>query len=96
MVTLNSKKGGTSMVETDHMMAVRSRINELAAKAKSPEGLTKDEVAERADLRAEFLDNFRKSFRSQVEMLQVYDENGNEVTPEKVKKIQRDKGLRDN
>ena len=38
MVTLNSKKGGTSMVETDHMMAVRSRINELAAKAKSPEG----------------------------------------------------------
>ena len=88
MVTLNSKKGGTSMVETDHMMAVRSR--------KSPEGLTKDEVAERADLRAEFLDNFRKSFRSQVEMLQVYDENGNEVTPEKVKKIQRDKGLRDN
>lgn len=84
------------MTETDHIMAVRSRINELAAKAKTPEGLTKDEITERADLRMEFLDNFRKSFRSQVEMLQVYDEDGKEVTPEKVKKIQREKGLRDN
>lgn len=84
------------MTETDHIMAVRSRINELAAKAKTPEGLTKDEITERADLRIEFLDNFRKSFRSQVEMLQVYDEDGKEVTPEKVKKIQREKGLRDN
>jgi len=29
-------------------------------------------------------------------MLQVYDKDGNEVTPEKVKKIQRERGLRDN
>lgn len=84
------------MAETEHMMAVRTRINELAAKAKNSEGLTEEEIAERAELRAEFLDNFRKAFRSQVEMLQVYDEDGNEVTPEKVKKIQRDKGIRDN
>ncbi|SCB77758.1 DUF896 domain-containing protein [Weissella bombi] len=84
------------MAETEHMMAVRTRINELAAKAKTAEGLTEEEIAERAELRAEFLDNFRKSFRSQVEMLQVYDDDGNEVTPEKVKKIQREKGLRDN
>ncbi|CAM4358564.1 DUF896 domain-containing protein [Weissella hellenica] len=84
------------MAETEHMMAVRTRINELAAKAKTSEGLTEEEIAERAELRAEFLDNFRKAFRSQVEMLQVYDEDGNEVTPEKVKKIQRDKGIRDN
>ncbi len=84
------------MAETEHMMAVRTRINELAAKAKISEGLTEEEISERAELRAEFLDNFRKAFRSQVEMLQVYDEDGNEVTPEKVKKIQRDKGIRDN
>jgi uncharacterized protein YnzC (UPF0291/DUF896 family) len=84
------------MAETEHMMAVRTRINELAAKAKTSEGLTEEEISERAELRAEFLDNFRKAFRSQVEMLQVYDEDGNEVTPEKVKKIQRDKGSRDN
>ena len=68
----------------------------MAAKAKTSEGLTEEEITERAELRAEFLDNFRKSFRSQVEMLQVYDDDGNEVTPEKVKKIQREKGLRDN
>ena len=84
------------MAETDRMLAVRTRINELAAKAKTPEGLTDDEIAERADLRAEFLENFRVAFRSQVEMLQVFDDDGNEVTPDKVKDIQREKGLRDN
>ena len=84
------------MAETDRMLAVRTRINELAAKAKTPEGLTDDEIAERADLRAEFLENFRAAFRSQVEMLQVFDDDGNEVTPDKVKDIQREKGFRDN
>ncbi|MCT0022026.1 DUF896 domain-containing protein [Weissella cibaria] len=84
------------MAETDRMLAVRTRINELAAKAKTAEGLTDDEIAERADLRAEFLENFRAAFRSQVEMLQVFDDDGNEVTPDKVKDIQREKGLRDN
>ncbi|TVV27297.1 DUF896 domain-containing protein [Weissella cibaria] len=84
------------MAETDRMLAVRTRINELAAKAKTPEGLTDDEISERADLRAEFLENFRAAFRSQVEMLQVFDDDGNEVTPDKVKDIQREKGLRDN
>lgn len=79
----------------DHMVAVRERINELAAKAKTDAGLTEAETKERAELREEFLANFRKSFRSQVEMLQVYDDDGNEVTPEKVHQIQRDKGLRD-
>lgn len=83
------------MAESERMLAVRARINELAAKAKTEEGLTKEEEAERADLRAEFLENFKAAFRSQVEMMQVFDENGNEVTPEKVKEVQRDKGLRD-
>lgn len=88
-------QGGQS-AETDHMAAVRTRINELAAKAKTADGLTSEEEAERAELRAEFLANFRKAFRSQVEMLQVFDDDGNEVTPEKVRQIQRDKGVRDN
>jgi len=84
------------MAETERMLAVRTRINELAAKAKAPEGLTAEEETERQALRAEFLENFRAAFRSQVEMLQVFDDDGNEVTPEKVKDIQREKGLRDN
>ena len=70
------------------------RINELAHKAKS-EGLTEAETAERQTLRDAYLKDFRESFRSQVEMLQVYDKEGKEVTPEKVKDIQREKGLRD-
>ncbi|QIL50904.1 DUF896 domain-containing protein [Weissella coleopterorum] len=84
------------MSEDNHMLAVRERINELAAKAKLPAGLTEEELVERKALRAEFLENFRASFRSQVEMLQVFDKDGKEVTPDKVKDIQRDKGLRDN
>lgn len=70
------------------------RINELAHKAKA-EGLTPEETAERQELRDAYLKDFRASFRSQVEMLQVYDKEGKEVTPEKVKDIQREKGLRD-
>lgn len=70
------------------------RINELAHKAKA-EGLTPEETAERQELRDAYLRDFRASFRSQVEMLQVYDKDGKEVTPEKVKDIQREKGLRD-
>ncbi|MCH5464285.1 DUF896 domain-containing protein [Levilactobacillus tujiorum] len=72
------------------------RINELAHKAKSSEGLTTEEVSERAVLRKKYLKLFKESFRSQVEMMQVYDKDGNEVTPEKVRNIQRKKGLRDN
>lgn len=83
------------MAETDRMMAVRARINDLAAKAKTVEGLSTEEEAERQELRQEFLENFRASFRSQVEMTQVFDDDGKEVTPEKVREIQREKGLRD-
>ncbi|HJE86673.1 DUF896 domain-containing protein [Levilactobacillus brevis] len=72
------------------------RINELAHKAKTDEGLTAEETAERATLRQKYLKLFRASFKSQVEMMQVYDKNGKEVTPEKVRNIQRKKGLRDN
>lgn len=73
---------------------LHKRINELAAKHKK-EGLTKEEEAERKLLREEFLGNFREAFRSQVEMMQIFDKEGKEVTPEKVKEIQRKKGLRD-
>ena len=67
------------------------RINELARKKKAT-GLTAEEQAEQKRLREDYLARFRANFRSQVEMLQVYDKNGKEVTPEKVKQIQRDRG----
>lgn len=71
-----------------------NRINELAHKQKK-DGLTNDEKSEQKKLRQQFLANFRESFKSQIEMMQIYDKNGKEVTPEKVKEIQRKKGLRD-
>ena len=70
------------------------RINELSKKKKE-EGRTSEELAEQKELRETYLSLFRENFRSHIEMLQVYDKNGKEVTPEKVKKIQRERGLRD-
>lgn len=73
---------------------LRARINELAKKAKETT-LTAEEIIEQKELRQKFLANFRKSFKSQIEMLRIFDKDGNEVTSEKVKKIQKEKGLRD-
>lgn len=71
-----------------------ARINELAAKAKNGE-LTEKEEAERADLRKAYLKEFKAGFRTQVENLRVFDKAGKEVTPKKVRRIQKEKGLRD-
>ena len=71
-----------------------AKLNDLAHKAKAGT-ITKEEEDQQAQLRKEYLKNFRESFRSQIEMMQIYDKKGNEVTPEKVREIQRKKGLRD-
>lgn len=76
------------------MQKLIKRINELAKKAKE-EGLSDLEIIERKDLRQKYLKKFRASFKSQVEMMQIFDKDGKEVTPEKVKEVQRKKGLRD-
>ncbi|QEA32258.1 DUF896 domain-containing protein [Secundilactobacillus malefermentans] len=76
------------------MQKLIKRINELAHKAKEEE-LSEVEKIERKDLRAKYLQKFRESFKSQVEMMQVFDKSGKEVTPEKVRKVQRGKGLRE-
>ena len=69
------------------------RINELANKKKTV-GLT-PEKEEQKSLRETYLSIFREGFRNRIEMLQIYDKDGKEVTPEKVKNIQRKRGLRD-
>lgn len=86
-----SRVKGTADLISKELLA---RINELAHKAKA-EGLTELEEAERQELRQKYLKEFRAGFRQQVEMLQVYDKDGKEVTPEKVRQVQRDRGLRD-
>ncbi|MGY0221470.1 DUF896 domain-containing protein [Limosilactobacillus fermentum] len=82
------------MAESPEQDRLLKRINELAHKNKT-EGLTTAEKAERKRLRDQYLKNFRAAFRSDIEMMQIFDKDGKELTPEKVKEIQRKKGLRD-
>ena len=82
------------MAESTDKEKLLKRINELAHKNKE-EGLTEAETKERAKLRKEYLKNFREAMRSNIEMMRIFDDNGKEVTPEKVREIQRKKGLRD-
>ena len=42
------------------------RINELARKAKSPEGLTPEEGAEREALRREYIEAYKRSLTAQL------------------------------
>lgn len=68
------------------------RINELAAKHKAGT-ITEDEQKERKALHEEYLKAFRSGWRNTVEGLKVLDPEGNDVTPDKLKKIQADKGI---
>ena len=52
------------------------RINALARKAKSPEGLTEAETAERAALRREYIDSVVGSLRGQLDHTYIMDEKG--------------------
>ena len=82
------------MAESTDQEKLLKRINELAHKNKK-EGLTEAETKEREKLRKEYLKNFREAMLSNIEMMRIFDDNGKEVTPEKVREIQRKKGLRD-
>ncbi|GGH80990.1 uncharacterized protein YnzC (UPF0291/DUF896 family) [Pullulanibacillus pueri] len=62
-----------------------ARINELANKAKI-EPLTSAEKREQQELRAEYLQAFRSRFKTQLHSITVVDEEGHDVTPEKLKK----------
>lgn len=69
-----------------------ARINELANKAKVEELSAKENV-EQQELRKEYLEAFRGGMRHHIEGMKVVDQEGTDVTPEKLKKIQREKGL---
>lgn len=61
------------------------RINELAHKAKTPEGLTPEETAERAALRQEYLNSVIGNLRRELDNTWIVDEHGNKrkLTPGK-------------
>ena len=54
-----------------------ARINELARKSRTEEGLTAAEKEEQAALRREYIDSMKNSLRMQLENTDVIDEDGN-------------------
>ena len=61
------------------------RINALARKAKTPEGLTEEEKHERALLRREYLDAVRANLESQLEHTYLPRPDGTRVPMKKRK-----------
>ncbi|MBR4241872.1 MAG: DUF896 domain-containing protein [Eubacterium sp.] len=62
------------------------RINELARKSKTPEGLTPEEKAEQANLRNEYINSVKASLIGQLENTYIVDENGNKKRVERKNK----------
>ena len=52
------------------------RINALAKKAKSPGGLTPEEMVERDLLRREYIDAYRKNLEAQLENIRIVEPDG--------------------
>ena len=77
------------MLEKDKI----ERINQLARKKKA-EGLNEAELAEQKALREEYIENLRFGMRNHIEGIKVVDEDGTDVTADKVRNIQKDRKLR--
>lgn len=89
LVSFIYKESGDIMLDK----AKIERINELANKKKS-EGLTDSEAKEQTKLRAEYLQAFRGNFKNTIENTKIIDPEGNDVTPDKVKEIQKNNNIR--
>ena len=68
------------------------RINELARKKKTV-GLTGEEKVEQAELRKEYIEGYRRSLLHPIADIKLVDEGGSDVTPEKLRQLQRERGL---
>lgn len=56
-----------------------ARINELARKAKTAEGLTETETAEQAELRRRYVANIKASLMADLDNTYIMDEKGNKT-----------------
>lgn len=52
------------------------RINFLARKAKTPEGLTIEEKAEQAALRREYIDAYKRNLKAQLDNIVIQEPDG--------------------
>ena len=59
------------------------RINELARKAKTSEGLTPEELAERNVLRREYIDSYKRSLIGQLDNTYIQYPDGSKKKLEK-------------
>ena len=69
------------------------KINKLAHIEKKRK-LTPSERSQQRSLRLKYLKRFKQNFKSRLLMTKFVDKNGNDITSDKVKKIQRERGLR--
>ena len=72
--------------------AKMNRINKIDKKKKAGT-LTPEEKVEQAQLREEYIEGYRRAIRHHIEGIKLVDEDGNDVTPEKLRQVQREKGL---
>lgn len=66
------------------MQDLINRINELARKSKTV-GLTEEEKEEQQKLRQQYIAIFRGNMKNTLLNVKVVDEEGNDITPEKLK-----------
>lgn len=59
-----------------------ARINELARKSRTPEGLNPSEKSEQQALRREYIDAVKDSLRPQLESIRYVDEMGQVINPQ--------------
>ena len=69
-----------------------NRINEKKKKKKAGT-LTPEEKVEQAQRREEYIEGYRRPIRHHIEGIKLVDEDVNDVTPEKLRQVQREKGL---
>lgn len=62
-----------------------ARINELAHKSKTPEGLTEEEKQEQAVLRREYIDSYKASLVGQLDNTYIVRPDGSKKKLEKKK-----------
>ena len=53
-----------------------ARINALARKSKTPEGLTPEEKEEQATLRREYIEAYKRDLRSQLDSIVIQEPDG--------------------
>ncbi|SER23300.1 Uncharacterized protein YnzC, UPF0291/DUF896 family [Granulicatella balaenopterae] len=74
------------------MDQILSELKVLSAKKKAGT-ITPEEVEKQKALREEYMTIFRSALRGHIEGIKVVDNDGNDITPDKLKQVQKEKGI---